>query len=85
MTLVQQQFEVGGMHCGSCAAGIEVFLSSTDGIKNVTVDYDAGKASVEYDKEQTSSEKIVEDIGMLGYTVKPSTESPRHDANSHEQ
>ena len=76
MTFVKQQFDVGGMHCDSCAAGIEMFLSSTDGVKKVTVDYDAGKASVEYDKEQTSSEKIVEDIGMLGYTVKPSAEPP---------
>ena len=76
MTLIQEQFDVGGMHCGSCAAGIEMFLLSTDGIKKVTVDYDKGKASVEFDKEQTSSGKIIDDIGMLGYTVKASSDPP---------
>lgn len=71
MTVVKKQFDVGGMHCGSCAMGIQMFLSSTDGIKNVTVDYNTKKADVEYDDAQVNTDQIVKGVEELGYTAKP--------------
>lgn len=66
----KRQFDITGMHCGSCAAGIQMFLSSTDGVKNVTVDYNAKKADVEYDDEQTSEGEIIKGVQELGYDAK---------------
>ena len=71
MAMIKKQFDVGGMHCGSCAAGIQMFLSSTDGIKNVTVDYNTKKADVEYDDEKVDVDVIVKGVEELGYTAKP--------------
>jgi len=71
MAATKKQFDITGMHCGSCAAGIQMFLSSTDGVKDVTVDYDAKKADVEYDDEQTSDDQIIKGVQELGYDAKP--------------
>jgi len=71
MAVTKKQFEVGGMHCGSCAAGIQMFLSSTDGVQNVTVDYNTKKADVEYDDGKVNVEQIVKGVEELGYTAKP--------------
>jgi Cu+-exporting ATPase len=71
MAVVKKVFDIGGMHCGSCAAGIQMFLSSTDGVKNVTVDYNTKKADVEYDDAQLTVDAIVKAVEELGYTAKP--------------
>lgn len=71
MPIVKKQFDVEGMHCGSCAAGIQMFLSSTDGVTNVTVDYNAKKAEVEYDDEKVTVDQIVKGVEELGYGAKP--------------
>jgi len=71
MAAIKKQFDITGMHCGSCAAGIQMFLSSTDGVKDVTVDYDAKRADVLYDDEQTSEELIIKGVQELGYDAKP--------------
>lgn len=71
--MTKKHFDIGGMHCGSCAAGIQMFLSSTDGVKNVTVDYNTKKADVEYDDEKVKVEQIVKGVEELGYTAKPAS------------
>lgn len=70
MAAIKKQFDITGMHCGSCAAGIQMFLSSTDGVKDVTVDYNAKKADVQYDDEQISEEQIIKGVQELGYDAK---------------
>lgn len=71
--MIKKQFDVTGMHCGSCAMGIQMYLSSTDGIKNVTVDYNTKKADVEYDDGQVTVEQIVKGVEELGYGAKPTS------------
>ena len=73
MAVVKKHFDVTGMHCGSCAMGIQMYLSSTDGIKNVTVDYNTKKADVEYDDAQVTVEQIEKGVEELGYSVKPTS------------
>jgi len=73
MAFIKQQFTVSGMHCGSCGSGIEILLSSKDGVISASVDFKTGRASVEYDKERISTEKIIEDIEMLGYEAELSS------------
>jgi len=67
MEAVKKQFDITGMHCGSCAAGIQMFVSSMDGVENVTVDYDSAKADVEYSDDKVSPEQIVKSVEELGY------------------
>ncbi|OHA48283.1 MAG: hypothetical protein A2991_01290 [Candidatus Terrybacteria bacterium RIFCSPLOWO2_01_FULL_58_14] len=71
MAVVKKQFDVQGMHCGSCAAGIQMFLSSSDGIQNVTVDYNTKKADVEYDDAKITVDQILKGVEELGYSAKP--------------
>lgn len=73
MSVIKKTFDVTGMHCGSCALGIQMYLSSTDGVKNVTVDYNTKKADVEYDDGQVSVEQIVKGVEELGYGAKPAS------------
>lgn len=71
MATIKKTFEVEGMFCSSCAAGLQMFLSKTDGIKTATVDFDTKKGDIEYDDEEINEEKIVKGVGEVGYTLKP--------------
>lgn len=58
---------IQGMHCGSCASGIQMVLQNTDGVLNASASYDTKKGEVEFDEEKTSINNIVEAIEQLGY------------------
>ena len=59
------------MHCGACATGIQMYLSNTDGVKNVSVDYNAKKAEIEYDDAKINDSGIAKNVEELGYKIKP--------------
>jgi len=61
--------DIKGMHCGSCATGIQMVTSEIDGVGKVFVDYDAKNGDFEFDTSKTSKEKILEAIETLGYTA----------------
>ncbi len=63
------ELKIDGMHCGACAAGIQMFVSQMEGVKAVFVDYDGKKGSFEFDPAKTSREAIVKAIAELGYTA----------------
>jgi Cu+-exporting ATPase len=58
---------IEGMHCGSCAAGIQMLLSSAIGVKEATVDYDAKTGEVEIDESKITSNDVLKYINDLGY------------------
>ena len=58
---------ITGMHCNSCASGIQLVLQSTDGVINASASYDNKKGEVEFDEEKTNLENIVKAIEQLGY------------------
>ncbi|GAB4337651.1 MAG: heavy metal translocating P-type ATPase [Candidatus Abyssubacteria bacterium] len=60
-------FHIGGMHCASCANTIESKLSSTDGVKSVSVNFAAEKATVEFDPARTDRARIFRLVRDLGY------------------
>jgi copper chaperone CopZ len=60
---------IEGMHCGSCAVGIQMLVSQMDGVSSVTVDYEGKKGSVEFDPAKVTLEKIIGSIKELGYTA----------------
>jgi copper chaperone CopZ len=60
---------IGGMHCGSCATGIQMVTSMTDGVKSSFVDYDKKEGVIEFDETKTTKEAILKAIAELGYTA----------------
>lgn len=63
------QFNIEGMHCGSCAAGIKMVLDSTEGVLSSSADYAVKSGEVEFDEEKIKWEDIVKAIEELGYKV----------------
>ena len=59
--------KIEGMHCNSCAMGVEMLL----GAKNVKakVDFDSKKAEIEFDENKTNLEEIKKEIEKSGYKV----------------
>ena len=61
------ELNIEGMHCGSCAVGIQMIVSQIDGVASASADYDKKKAWVEFDPAKTSKEAIIKAIEELGY------------------
>ena len=55
------------MHCGACAAGIQMVVSQMDGVKSVFVDYGGKKGEVEFDPAKVGKEQVIKAIAELGY------------------
>lgn len=60
---------IEGMHCGSCAAGIQMLTSAMDGVKSSFVDYDKKEGVVEFDETKVTKDAIMKAIAELGYTA----------------
>lgn len=71
MPMVKEKFSVGGMHCGACATGIQMYLSNTEGVKGSSVDYDKKVAEVEYDNDKIKQEGVIKAIEEVGFTAQP--------------
>lgn len=61
------ELRIEGMHCGACAAGIQMLVSQMEGVQSVFVDYNGKKGTVEFDPAKTSKEAIMKAIAELGY------------------
>ena len=62
------ELQIEGMHCGSCATGIQMLTSQMDGMGEVFVDYDGKKGTFEIeDSSKVSKEDRVKAIAELGY------------------
>lgn len=59
--------DVKGMTCVGCSAAIQSKVKKIDGISSVIVDLKAGKATIEYDAEKVTPEKVAEKINEMGY------------------
>ncbi len=65
------ELEVGGMHCASCVALIEETLSAAPGVRMVSVDLDAGRASVTFDPEALTVDDLCGVVVGVGYEAAP--------------
>jgi len=61
------ELHIEGMHCGSCAVGIQMLVSQMDGVSSVTVDYENKKGVFEFDSTKATKEQIIKEIETLGY------------------
>ena len=58
---------VTGMSCASCAKRVEKALSKSAAVSEANVNFAAEKATVTYDPEAVSLERLVETVGEAGY------------------
>lgn len=61
------ELKITGMTCASCSARVERNVSKLVGIKNINVNLATEKASIEYDKAETSVDEIIKTIVNAGY------------------
>ena len=63
------ELHIEGMHCGSCAVGIQMLTSQMDGVKSAEVSYEGKKGVFEFDSSKVTKEQILQSIAELGYTA----------------
>ena len=57
------------IHCGNCAGRVRAALSQHPGVHAVDADPDAKLVWVEFDQDQTSPDKLAEQMTQAGYPV----------------
>lgn len=62
-------FSIEGMHCGSCAAGIQMVVQNLEGVKDISASWDNKNGEVEFDESKVKFEDIEKSISDLGYKV----------------
>ena len=67
----KKKYDVEGMHCGACATGIQMYLSNTEGIKSVIVNYNTKKTEIEFEDTIINDDGIAKAVSELGYKIKP--------------
>lgn len=77
--MTEKEFSIGGMSCIACQHKIEHKLLEADGIKQISVSYKTGKATVSFDPDTISFEQITKIIESLDYTVLPEKQSEEID------
>ncbi len=68
---MNNEFEVRGMHCASCAANIEKKLRKLQGVQSASVNFATRKALVE---GEVTTEKLKETVSAAGYELVEKTE-----------
>lgn len=61
------RLNIEGMHCDSCAIGIQMVLEHTEGVLKSFVDYEKKLAEVEFDESKVKIEDIIKAIEGLKY------------------
>ena len=61
------EISIEGMTCGHCAMSVTNELATIQGVSNVSVDHEAGKATVEV--EGVSEEQLSEAVSEAGYSA----------------
>lgn len=67
---MMERVAVSGMHCASCAAGIETFLKSQDGVEAAAVDFEEGEARIRHTGD-ADLDRLWSHIEDMGYEVEP--------------
>jgi len=76
------ELAVEGMTCTGCEAHVEHAVSQLEGVKGVSVSYEEGKATVDFEETKTTRDAIVSAINETGYKVKEKTASEGNPGSS---
>lgn len=71
MAIQKIKLNIEGMHCGSCALGIQMLLQNTEGVVNSFANYEAKSGEVEFDDKKIKVEDMLKAIAELGYKATP--------------
>jgi copper chaperone CopZ len=63
------ELHIEGMHCGSCAVGIQMLTSQMEGVSSAQVEYEGKKGVFEIDSAKVKKDDLVKAIAELGYTA----------------
>ena len=61
---------IEGMDCKACAKGVEGSLASMQGVRKAVVEYEQGKAIIEYDTSFVQPAAFVDHVNESGFTAK---------------
>lgn len=67
---VTSTFQVEGMTCGGCEAGVKLAVKRLDGVVKVEASYEEKRATVTYDGAKVTPRAIVQAIEKLGYRAR---------------
>jgi len=65
--MTKKIFLIEGMHCTSCAKLIETELQNK--VNSIKVDFERGKAFIDFDVDKISETRIKNIISKMGYKV----------------
>lgn len=65
------EFAIGGTHCPSCMLSVEKVLRRTEGVTDVSANFDSARASVSYDPALANPQQLAAQVRKLGYTATP--------------
>lgn len=68
--IIEQSWQIKGMHCPSCAQNIETSIKRLGGISDASINYVTKKGVIRFDKRQINVEQLKKVIINLGYEVK---------------
>ena len=63
----KEQYPIEGMMCASCAVAVEKVLQQAKGVKEASVNYANGKATITFDTSITSAEVLKHQVEEAGY------------------
>ncbi len=68
---VTQTFAVENMTCPACPFTVKKAMARVDGVKSVTVDFDAKTATADFDPSVTTAQEIAAASANVGYPATP--------------
>ncbi|MEK7478095.1 MAG: cation transporter, partial [Patescibacteria group bacterium] len=67
MTDIKKTFSIKGMHCASCVMIIERSLKDVAGVKDAVVNLATNKATVTYNPDEVTEDKLTSAVSNVGY------------------
>lgn len=80
MTTVKKTFAIKGMHCASCVTLLEGALRNLPDVTEATVNLATEKATVTYDPDRVSDERLKSAVATVGYQALIADEIEHEDA-----
>ena len=68
---MESEVSVYGMTCEHCVGRVTKALESIEGVQDVRVSLDDGKASFSYDADRTGIEEVKQAVESAGYSTSP--------------